>query len=109
MKGKLLLLTGAAAGYVLGTKAGRERYEQIKRTAGRMKDDPRVQEKAHRAADLAREKAPLVAEKLSDAMPGNHHQATDSGPTSGPTSGAAPGTTPGPTPQEDRFRSGDQP
>lgn len=104
MKGKLLLLTGAAAGYVLGTKAGRERYEQIRRTAGRMKDDPRVQEKAHRAADLAREKAPLVAEKLSDAMPGNH-RATDSGPTSG----AAPGTTPGPTPQEDRFRSGDRP
>jgi hypothetical protein len=104
MKGKLLLLAGAAAGYVLGTKAGRERYEQIKRTAGRMKDDPRVQEKAHRAADLAREKAPLVAEKLSDAVPGTHH-----GTDSGPTSGAAPGTTPGPTPQEDSFRSRDLP
>lgn len=30
MKGKILLVTGLAAGYVLGARAGRERYEQIK-------------------------------------------------------------------------------
>ncbi len=29
MKGKLALLFGFAAGYVLGAQAGRERYEQI--------------------------------------------------------------------------------
>lgn len=29
MKGKLLFVAGLATGYVLGTRAGRERYEQI--------------------------------------------------------------------------------
>ncbi|RLP72688.1 hypothetical protein D9V32_15295 [Mycetocola tolaasinivorans] len=30
MRGKILFVTGLAAGYVLGTRAGRQRYEQIK-------------------------------------------------------------------------------
>jgi hypothetical protein len=29
MKGKIALVVGGAAGYVLGARAGRERYEQI--------------------------------------------------------------------------------
>ena len=33
MKGKIAFVLGAAVGYVLGTRAGRERYEQIKRGA----------------------------------------------------------------------------
>jgi hypothetical protein len=64
---KLSLLIAAGIGYVLGSRAGRERYEQIKRMATRVKDDPRVQEKAHQAADLAKEKAPLVKEKVTTA------------------------------------------
>jgi hypothetical protein len=36
MKGKLAFILGAAVGYVLGTRAGRERYEQIKRGAQRV-------------------------------------------------------------------------
>lgn len=32
MKGKVAFVLGAAVGYVLGTRAGRERYEQIKRS-----------------------------------------------------------------------------
>ncbi|MFT4157705.1 MAG: hypothetical protein QM630_07250 [Microbacterium sp.] len=31
MKGKIGLVVGLGAGYVLGTRAGRERYEQIKK------------------------------------------------------------------------------
>lgn len=34
---------GAAAGYVLGTRAGRERYEQLARTYRRVADNPAVQ------------------------------------------------------------------
>ena len=64
---KLPSLISGAIGYVLGTRAGRERYEQLKSMAGRVKDDPRVQEKAHQAADLAREKAPVVKDKVQDA------------------------------------------
>ena len=62
---RLPLLVAGGIGYVLGTKAGRERYEQIISQFNKVKDDPRVQEKAHQAADLAKEKAPVVKEKLS--------------------------------------------
>jgi hypothetical protein len=63
---KLMILAAAAVGYVMGTKAGRQRYEQLRAAARKMKDDPRVQEKAKQAADLAREKAPIVKDKLVD-------------------------------------------
>jgi hypothetical protein len=64
---KLTMLLSGAVGYVLGTRAGRERYEQIKSMASRVKDDPRVQEKAQQAADIAKEKAPIVKDKVQDA------------------------------------------
>lgn len=64
---KLTILLSAAAGYVLGTRAGRERYEQIKSMAVKVKDDPRVQEKAERAAEVAKEKAPVVKDKVTGA------------------------------------------
>jgi hypothetical protein len=38
------LVIGGAAGYVLGARAGRQRYEQIKRTAGRLRDHPAVEQ-----------------------------------------------------------------
>ena len=64
---KLLMVVAGGVGYVLGARAGRERYEQIKRTATRVKDDPRVQEKAAQAADLAKEKAPVVKDAVTSA------------------------------------------
>ncbi|HET8643490.1 MAG TPA: hypothetical protein VFM37_16250 [Pseudonocardiaceae bacterium] len=45
-------LLGAAVGYVLGARAGRERYEQIARTYHRVADHPAVQG----AAGVARAK-----------------------------------------------------
>ena len=51
---KLLVLVAGGVGYVLGTRAGRERYEQIKGMAVKVKEDPRVQDDAHQAADLPR-------------------------------------------------------
>ena len=62
---RLPLLIAGGIGYVLGTKAGRERYEQMRGTFNKVKDDPRVQEKAHQAADLAKEKAPVVQDKIT--------------------------------------------
>jgi hypothetical protein len=64
---KLLILVAGGIGYVLGTKAGRGRYEQMRGTFNKVKDDPRVQEKAQQAADLAREKAPVVKDKITEA------------------------------------------
>ena len=39
----LKFLLGAAVGYVLGARAGRERYEQLSRTYQRVADHPAVQ------------------------------------------------------------------
>ncbi|MET0953188.1 MAG: hypothetical protein ABWX57_07860 [Aeromicrobium sp.] len=59
---KLTLLSAFAGGYVLGARAGRERYEQIVDTAQHVKDDPRVQQATARAEDLVREAATKVTE-----------------------------------------------
>ena len=37
------ILLGVGVGYVLGSRAGRERYEQIKRWSSRAADHPAVQ------------------------------------------------------------------
>ena len=67
MKGKITLLAGAAVGYVLGTRAGRDRYEQLKTQAQSLWQNPTVQEKKTQAQDFAKEKAPEVQEKVADA------------------------------------------
>lgn len=66
MRGKILILTGLAVGYVLGARAGRERYEEIKNAATKLWNDPRVQTKVDAVEDFAKEKGPEVAEFLSD-------------------------------------------
>lgn len=42
MRGKIAFVLGLAVGYVLGTRAGRERYEQIKRASQKLWDSPGV-------------------------------------------------------------------
>ncbi len=81
MKGKAALIAGLATGYVLGTRDGRARYQQIKTQFQRIISDPRVQQKTSQAADVAKAKAPLVKDRLADAT----HRATGS-------SGSANGT-----------------
>lgn len=64
---KLLVLAAGATGYVLGARAGRGRYDQIAEQAQRFRSNPRVQKVAQDAQHVAREKAPIVGEKLSGA------------------------------------------
>jgi hypothetical protein len=64
---KLTVLIVGGIGYVLGSRAGRERYEQIKGLAVKVKDNPTVQDKAHQAADVAKSQAPTVKEKIAGA------------------------------------------
>jgi hypothetical protein len=64
---KLMLLVAAGLGYVLGTRAGRERYDQIMDAVTKVKNDPRVQQKTQHAVDTARQQAPLVADKVTSA------------------------------------------
>jgi hypothetical protein len=67
MKGKILFVAGLGIGYVLGTRAGREKYEQIKATALKVWNDPRVQKQVDGVQDFVKEKGPEVAEFVSDS------------------------------------------
>jgi hypothetical protein len=70
MAGKLSFLAGLSAGYVLGARSGRERYDQIVAKAQQFWQDPRVQEKTGQAQQLAKDKggaaAAVVAEKATE-------------------------------------------
>ncbi|MBW3085123.1 hypothetical protein KEM60_01319 [Austwickia sp. TVS 96-490-7B] len=67
MRGRVMLLTGAAIGYVLGARAGRGRYEQIKEHADVLWNDPRVQDKVGQAHELAVETATSAGQAVVDA------------------------------------------
>jgi hypothetical protein len=61
---KLSFLAGFGAGYILGSKAGRERYEQIRRAYEQAKDDPRLQS----LAGMAQARADDVLSSLRARM-----------------------------------------
>ena len=66
--GKLTFIAGLAAGYVLGARAGRQRYEQIARTSGKVWNSGPVQKQVGTAKEVARTKAaPVVADMVADA------------------------------------------
>lgn len=71
MAGKISFLVGFGAGYVLGARAGRERYEQISQKAQGVWQDPRVQRRADQAQQVVKDKAgeagAKVVEKASEA------------------------------------------
>ena len=66
MRGKILLVAGIGIGYVLGTRAGRGKYDQLKANAEKLWNDPRVQKQVNNAEDFVKDKAPEVAEFLAD-------------------------------------------
>ena len=61
------MLVSGGIGYVLGARAGRERYEQIVTAAQKVKGNPTVQSTARQAADVAKEAAPVVKDKVTGA------------------------------------------
>jgi hypothetical protein len=67
----LKFLLGAAIGYVLGAKAGHERYEQLRRTYQRVADHPAVQGAAG-----------VVRARVEETMNGGKHT-TDTPVTTG--------------------------
>ncbi|GAA4350299.1 YtxH domain-containing protein [Angustibacter luteus] len=78
MKGKLLLATGVAVGYVLGSRSGRRSYEELKGQAKDFWDSPTVQEQVEQAKAFAREQAPVVQEQLTAAAKRAVDRATSS-------------------------------
>jgi hypothetical protein len=88
MRGKILFAAGLGVGYVLGTRAGRERYEQIKTASARLWNDPRVQERVEQAEDFVKDKAPEVAGFVSDGAKKIVGGITGRSATTSSTSGA---------------------
>lgn len=66
MKGKILFVAGLGLGYVLGTRAGREKYEELRSAALKVWNDPRVQKQVDAVEDFVKDKAPEVADFVSD-------------------------------------------
>lgn len=67
MQGKLAFVVGAAVGYVIGTRAGRQKYDKLKSQAKDLWEDPRVQRTVSDAETFAQEKFSEAGEALSDA------------------------------------------
>jgi hypothetical protein len=67
VKNKLLLGVGIAAGYVLGSRSGRAAYDKLKARAAGVWDSKPVQDKVAVATEAIKEKAPEVADQLSEA------------------------------------------
>ena len=66
---KLSFLAGFGAGYVLGARAGRERYEQIRRGWENAKDDPRLQSLAGIAQARADDVVASLRNKMGNDLP----------------------------------------
>ncbi|MFE5731309.1 MULTISPECIES: YtxH domain-containing protein [unclassified Streptomyces] len=73
MRYKLTFVTGLALGYVIGTRAGRERYEKLKRSAKEFTENPAVRNAAESAAQTGRQvagkAAHVVGDKVGDRLP----------------------------------------
>ncbi|MEU9010728.1 YtxH domain-containing protein [Streptomyces sp. NPDC048479] len=73
MRYKLTFVIGLAIGYVLGTRAGHERYEQLKKSARQFAQNPAVRNAAESAAHNSREVAGkafhTVSEKVGERVP----------------------------------------
>lgn len=59
-------LAGAAVGYVLGARAGHERYERILGSARRLSGQPVVRQTGTTIKDLSAKGGDIVTEKLSN-------------------------------------------
>jgi gas vesicle protein len=59
---------GLALGYVLGTRDGRPRYEQIKGQALKIWNDPKVSKTRRDVEAYARQQAPIIRERAEAAV-----------------------------------------
>ncbi|OIJ66257.1 hypothetical protein [Streptomyces mangrovisoli] len=73
MRYRLTFVAGLVLGYVLGTRAGRERYEQLKKSARQVAQNPAVRNTAETAAHQGRHIAGrayhVVSVKVQDHVP----------------------------------------
>ncbi len=60
---KIVYALAFGIGYVLGARAGRERYEQLRDAAERFQSDPRVQDAVHKSEELAEDAVQAVRDE----------------------------------------------
>ena len=65
---RITFLAGLAAGFVLGTRAGRQRYEQMKKLARSAADNPAVQQAAGALQAQATGMLKSASAKLADEL-----------------------------------------
>ncbi|HEX8859256.1 MAG TPA: hypothetical protein VGC06_09265 [Actinomycetes bacterium] len=103
--GDLGMLVGAAAGYVLGTRAGQERYQQLVDQSRELLRRPQVQDAASKGRERVTSGVDRAAAQAGDALRRARQRRTETGgatettpgTTSDPTTGtgATGGATPG--------------
>lgn len=93
MKGKLLFVSGAAVGYVLGTRAGRKRYEQIKSAALNLWNTPTVQRGVDEVKGFAATRVGTVSDAFFDNAKKLVNAATKQAKTGAPATPAPPKPT----------------
>jgi hypothetical protein len=87
--GTLGLAAGGAAGYVLGAKAGRQRYQEIIESASRLRQRPEVKRATEQAVAKLDQLSGQAADKLQAARQSTRSEAGSSG---GPPSTVVPAT-----------------
>ena len=85
----MTFLLGAAVGYVAGSAAGRERYEQIKSTASTIMQDPRVQSAADKATESGKHLAEAAGSAAADKAKDISSKVGDLASRKGGTNGVA--------------------
>ena len=93
MKGKILFVAGLGLGYVLGTRAGREKYDELRTAALKVWNDPRVQKQVDAVEDFVKDKAPDVAEFVSDNAKKVVSQVSGKKPAAKPSTRSSSSTT----------------
>ncbi len=72
MRSKAAFIVGTGLGYVLGARAGRQRFEKIAALSRRAWQDPRVQATVNdleaKAADLAKAEATVLKDKVTGTV-----------------------------------------
>ncbi len=66
---RIIFVAGLAVGFMLGARAGRERYEQLMRLARKAADSPAVQQAAAAAQAQATGLARTARDKVTERVP----------------------------------------
>jgi len=69
MRYKATFLVGLAVGFVVGTRAGRERYEQMKKTATQVAQSPPVQKATQVASQKATQLTKVAKDQAASRVP----------------------------------------